>query len=48
MLERVSWGVNGGSVRQVQKEGWNAYLQAQLHPGKASLAARHRRRRSTP
>ena len=37
MLERVSWGVNGGSVRQLQKEGWNAWLQAQLHPGKASL-----------
>ena len=26
MLERVSWGVNGGSVRQLQKEGWSAYL----------------------
>ncbi|KAB0331949.1 DUF1800 domain-containing protein [Janthinobacterium sp. PLB04] len=37
MLERVSWGVNGGSVRQVQVQGWNAYLQAQLHPGKAAL-----------
>ena len=37
MLERVSWGVNGGSVRQLQKEGWGAYLQAQLHPGKTSL-----------
>ncbi|MDZ5635072.1 DUF1800 domain-containing protein [Janthinobacterium sp. GMG1] len=37
MLERVSWGVNGGSVRQVQDKGWNAWLQAQLHPGKASL-----------
>ncbi|MGX9698921.1 DUF1800 domain-containing protein [Janthinobacterium lividum] len=37
MLERVSWGVNGGSVRQVQAQGWNAYLQAQLHPGKAAL-----------
>src|SRR5450830_421949 len=37
MLERVSWGVNGGSVRQLQKEGWSAYLQAQLHPGKTSL-----------
>ncbi|QKY02497.1 DUF1800 domain-containing protein [Janthinobacterium lividum] len=37
MLERVSWGVSGGSVRQVQVQGWNAYLQAQLHPGKATL-----------
>ncbi len=37
MLERVSWGINGGSVRQVQEKGWNAWLQAQLHPGKASL-----------
>ena len=37
MLERVSWGVNGGSVRQLQKEGWSAYLRAQLHPGKTSL-----------
>ncbi|WP_219135709.1 DUF1800 domain-containing protein [Janthinobacterium sp. UMAB-60] len=37
MLERASWGVNGGSVRQLQKEGWSAYLQAQLHPGKISL-----------
>lgn len=37
MLERVSWGVNGGSVSQVQAQGWNAYLQAQLHPGKAAL-----------
>ena len=37
MLERVSWGVNGDSVRQLQKEGWNAYLQAQLHPGKTRL-----------
>ncbi|MGX9783805.1 DUF1800 domain-containing protein [Janthinobacterium lividum] len=37
MLERVSWGVSGGSVRQVQVQGWNAYLQAQLHPGKAAL-----------
>src|SRR5450830_782602 len=37
MLERVSWGVNGGSVRQVQAQGWNAYLQAQLHPRKAAL-----------
>jgi uncharacterized protein (DUF1800 family) len=37
MLERVSWGVNGGSVRQVQAQGWHAWLQAQLHPGKAAL-----------
>ena len=37
MLERVSWGVNGSSVRQVQAQGWNAYLQAQLHPGKAAV-----------
>ncbi|MEG2033035.1 MAG: DUF1800 family protein, partial [Janthinobacterium sp.] len=37
MLARVSWGVNAGSLRQVQAQGWNAYLQAQLHPGKASL-----------
>ncbi|KAB8046166.1 DUF1800 family protein [Janthinobacterium rivuli] len=37
MLERVSWGVNGGSVRQLQAQGWNAWLQAQLHPGKAVL-----------
>lgn len=37
MLERVSWGINGSSVRQVQEKGWNAWLQAQLHPGKASL-----------
>ncbi|MDQ4628729.1 DUF1800 domain-containing protein [Janthinobacterium lividum] len=37
MLERVSWGVSGGSVRQVQVQGWTAYLQAQLHPGKAAL-----------
>lgn len=37
MLQRVSWGVNGGSVRQLQQQGWNAWLQAQLHPGKASL-----------
>ncbi|MCC7600432.1 DUF1800 domain-containing protein [Janthinobacterium sp. FW305-129] len=37
MLQRVSWGVNGDSVRQLQQQGWNAWLQAQLHPGKASL-----------
>ncbi|APA69443.1 DUF1800 domain-containing protein [Janthinobacterium sp. 1_2014MBL_MicDiv] len=37
MLERASWGVNAGSVRQLQKEGWPRYLQGQLHPGKASL-----------
>jgi uncharacterized protein (DUF1800 family) len=37
MLERVSWGVNGSSVRQVQAQGWNAYLQTQLHPGKAAV-----------
>ncbi len=39
MLQRVSWGVNAGSVRQVQAQGWNAYLQAQLHPRKAALPA---------
>ncbi|MDO8051983.1 DUF1800 domain-containing protein [Janthinobacterium sp. SUN211] len=37
MLERVSWGVSGGSVRQVQDKGWNAWLRTQLHPGKAAL-----------
>ena len=37
LLERVSWGVNAGSARQVQAQGWQRYLQAQLHPGKASL-----------
>ena len=37
MLERISWGVNGGSARQLQQEGWQRYLQGQLHPGKASL-----------
>ena len=37
MLERISWGVNGPSVRQLQADGWQRYLQEQLHPGKASL-----------
>ncbi|OEZ81622.1 hypothetical protein JAB6_38860 [Janthinobacterium sp. HH104] len=39
LLERVSWGVNAGSARQMQAQGWQRYLQAQLHPGKASLPA---------
>jgi len=37
MLERISWGVNGSSVRQMQREGWDRYLQEQLHPGKVVL-----------
>ena len=37
MLDRVSWGVSGGSVRQLQQQGWNAWLQAQLHPRKSAL-----------
>src|SRR5476649_1144227 len=39
MLERISWGVNGSSVRQMQREGWDRYLQEQLHPGKVVLPA---------
>ena len=37
MLDRVSWGVSRGSVRQLQQQGWNAWLQAQLHPRKSAL-----------
>src|SRR5471030_872364 len=37
MLERISWGVNSSSVRQMQREGWDRYLQEQLHPGKVVL-----------
>ena len=37
MLDRVSWGVSGGSVRQLRQQGWNAWLQAQLHPRKSAL-----------
>lgn len=48
MLERVSWGVNGGSVRQVQAQGWNAYLQAQLHIHEKQPCRRLSPRKSTP
>ncbi|MET3131593.1 uncharacterized protein (DUF1800 family) [Oxalobacteraceae bacterium GrIS 1.11] len=37
MLERLSWGVNASSVRQVQTQGWDAYLAGQLHPGQERL-----------
>lgn len=37
MQQRVSWGINAGSVRQLQQQGWDRYLQVQLHPGKAVL-----------
>ncbi|MGK5026316.1 DUF1800 family protein [Janthinobacterium sp. RB2R34] len=37
MQQRVTWGINAGSVRQLQQQGWDRYLQAQLHPGKAVL-----------
>ena len=37
MQQRISWGVNAGSARQLQQQGWDRYLQAQLHPGKAVL-----------
>ena len=39
MLERVSWGVSGAAMRQLEREGWDRYLQGQLHPGKAALPA---------
>ncbi|HAT33254.1 MAG TPA: DUF1800 domain-containing protein [Janthinobacterium sp.] len=39
MLERVSWGVNASSVKQLQAQGWDAYLAGQLHPGPAALPA---------
>lgn len=37
MQQRITWGVNAGSARQLQQQGWERYLQAQLHPGKAVL-----------
>lgn len=37
MQQRVSWGINAGSVRQLRQQGWDRYLQGQLHPGKAVL-----------
>ena len=37
MQQRVSWGINAGSVRQLRQQGWDGYLQGQLHPGKAVL-----------
>ena len=37
MQQRISWGVNAGSARQLQQQGWDRYLQAQLHPGQAVL-----------
>ena len=37
MQQRITWGVNAGSARQLQQQGWDRYLQAQLHPGKAVL-----------
>ncbi|OYO25778.1 DUF1800 domain-containing protein [Janthinobacterium sp. PC23-8] len=37
MQQRISWGISAGSVRQLQQQGWDRYLQAQLHPGKAVL-----------
>ena len=39
MQQRISWGVNAGSARQLQQQGWDRYLQAQLHPGQAVLPA---------
>ena len=37
MQQRITWGVNAGSARQLQQQGWDRYLQAQLHPGKTVL-----------
>ena len=37
MQQRVTWGINAGSVGQLRQQGWDRYLQAQLHPGKAVL-----------
>lgn len=39
LLERVTWGVNAASLRQVQVVGWDAYLAAQLDPGPVRLPA---------
>lgn len=38
-LERVSWGVNASTLRQVQAQGWDAWLAGQLHPQPAVLPA---------
>ena len=37
MQQRITWGINAGSVSQLRQQGWERYLQAQLHPGKAVL-----------
>ena len=35
LLQRVSWGVNASTLRQVQAQGWARYLDGQLHPRSA-------------
>ncbi|MDC8760038.1 DUF1800 domain-containing protein [Janthinobacterium fluminis] len=39
LLARVSWGVNSASLRQLQAQGWDRYLDGQLHPPAARLPA---------
>ena len=38
-LNRITWGVNDSTVRQVEKSGFDRYLEQQLHPGVGLLPA---------
>ncbi|WP_317202676.1 DUF1800 domain-containing protein [Janthinobacterium sp.] len=39
LLERASWGVSGAALRQLEAQGWEGYLDGQLHPRPAPLPA---------